>query len=146
MLNLLDGGIVLETYDAIVDETKSTNITYEIVDETDSANITYDKNKKLYTVSILLPGYDKEKIKVFYNKKFEFVRIHSSLSEQNNKDIVNIAKNFSIAKEKLFSIHLRNNSNVIDDENITSEYNNGILNIYLPVKEGKKEEQMIIIK
>lgn len=136
MLDLLNSNLLLETYDA-----------YDaIADETESANVTYDKNKKLYIISILLPGYDKEKIKVFYNKKHEFIRVYSSLSEQNNKDIVDVVNNFSIAKEKLFSIQLRNNNNVIDNENITSEYINGILNIYLPTKEEKKEEQMIVIK
>lgn len=97
------------------------------------------ENEKDFRLELSVPGFSKEEIKISFQKNV--LTVKSEKSEENNGNVKYLRRGFVPKNfEKRFEL-----SKHINTENITANFNNGILEITLPKKEEVLEKSPVEI-
>lgn len=95
------------------------------------------ETKNAYELSVELPGYDKNDIKVSLKEGNLIITAERKQSEtKNNNDYIKKERYYGIMKREFYV-------GDIDETKLTAKLENGVLNINIP-KEAKKEKENLI--
>lgn len=95
------------------------------------------ETRNAYELSVELPGYDKNDIKVSLKEGNLIITAERKQSEtKNNNDYIKKERYYGIMKREFYV-------GDIDETKLTAKLENGVLNINIP-KEAKKEKENLI--
>ncbi len=97
-----------------------------------------------FRIELLLPGFNKEDIKLNYHKNLLTIKVDTveENSENKGEEFKYAHREFGAFNfEKTFKV-----PNTVDVENISAKFENGILHLVLPKKEEALEKSPVDIK
>ena len=96
------------------------------------------KDEKGYTIELDIPGVQKESLNITYEKEYLTVSAQRKLEEDKNKKY--LCKERSTSFKRTFLIR------GIDEDGITAKYVDGVLTVYLPLKEKVDGVKKVVIE
>ncbi|MBT3382999.1 MAG: Hsp20/alpha crystallin family protein [Prolixibacteraceae bacterium] len=95
-----------------------------------------------FKIEILLPGFKKEDVALNYQKNLLTIKVENKVKEENSEEFKYVHREFGAFNfEKQYRI-----PKSVNDEKISAQFENGVLNIVLPKKEEALEKAPVDIK
>lgn len=98
------------------------------------------KNDNIFTIQLIVPGYNKEDFNISVENNELFVSVDE---KQNDTTIVDIITNYRLNQS--FTKKFNLNKNELDVESVTANYENGVLNIVFDITDVAKPRTVKIL-
>ena len=101
------------------------------------------ETEKDFRIELLLPGFPKEDVQINYHKNLLTIKVTKEEAKDEKKD------EFKYAHREFGSFNFEKNfkvPNSVDAENISANFENGVLHLVLPKKEEAQEKAPVEIK
>ena len=95
-------------------------------------NVDIKENEEAYIVEADLPGLAKEDIELDYSNDVLSIRAHKEMSTEEKDDESNYIRRERSSRSYNRQFLIKH----VDEENITAEFNNGVLKVQLPKTEN----------
>jgi HSP20 family protein len=101
------------------------------------------ETEKDFRIELLLPGFPKEDVQINYHKNLLTIKVDKEETKEEKKD------EFKYAHREFGAFNFEKNfkvPNTVDVENISANFENGVLRLVLPKKEEALEKSPVEIK
>lgn len=101
------------------------------------------ETEKDFRIELLLPGFPKEDVQINYHKNLLTIKVDKEEAKEEKKD------EFKYAHREFGAFNFEKNfkvPNTVDVENISANFENGVLRLILPKKEEALEKSPVEIK